>query len=59
VLDVGRIAGNQVIHSYNLVTLGQEPVAQVRAQETRTASDENTHLFSPFVVDNGLILIKG
>ncbi len=40
VLDVVEPAGQQVVHADDPVTLGEQPLAQVRAQETGAAGDD-------------------
>src|SRR5207248_7074369 len=43
VLDVGRAAGDEVVHADDLVALGQEALAQVRADEPGPPGDDGTH----------------
>src|SRR5258707_14150351 len=43
VLNVGSVAGDEVVHGDNIMTLGQETVAQVRPKKTGAAGDEYPH----------------
>ena len=43
VLDVGGRAGDEVIDADDLVPVGQEALAQVRADEARAAGDDCSH----------------
>jgi hypothetical protein len=41
VLDVGQVAGHEVVHGNDMVPFGQEPVAEVRAEEAGAARNQN------------------
>jgi hypothetical protein len=41
VCDVIRASGDEIVKAYYFVPLGDEPVAEVRSDETGTAGDEN------------------
>ena len=47
VRDVVAGAGDEVVHPDHLVALGQQPVAQVRAEEAGRAGDEDPHADPP------------
>jgi hypothetical protein len=40
VLDVVRVAGDEVVEGDHLVALGEQPLAQVRAEEAGSAGDD-------------------
>ena len=42
VLDVGQVAGDEVVHADDLVAFGQESLAQVRADEAGATGDQHT-----------------
>ena len=41
--DVAGVAGHEVVHGDDFVTFGEQPVAQVAAQESRAARDQDPH----------------
>src|SRR6185437_8564490 len=43
VRDVVRVPGDEVVETHHLVSVGQKAVAQVRAEEPRSARDEDSH----------------
>src|SRR5437773_10749173 len=43
VSDVGRGAGDEVVHPHDAMTLPEQPVAQVRAEKTRGPRYEDAH----------------
>ncbi len=45
VFDVAGGAGDEVVHGDNLVSLSQEAIAQVGAQEARSAGDQHAHSY--------------
>jgi hypothetical protein len=45
VLNIGQVARHEVVHGNDMVALGQEPVAEVRAQEAGPAGNEHTLFF--------------
>jgi len=52
VSDVFRSAGDEVIDSDNLMPLGEESVAEMRANEPSPTGNECAHkVFLPWVVD--------
>jgi len=42
-VDVGRVAGDEVIEANDIMSLGQESFAQMRADEPGAAGDEGAH----------------
>jgi hypothetical protein len=52
VLDVLQAAGDQVVHGDHMVAFLQEPIAQVRSQETGGTGDEDA--FFLFAMDQAL-----
>ncbi len=43
-VQIGRIAGGQVVDNRHLVPSTEEPIDDVRANETRATGNENTHV---------------